>query len=78
MNLIELIDQEIARLQAAKALLSETTAGISVGRRPGRPSSVVAVPAKAKLRKKRSLSPEARARIAAAQKKRWAAAKKTR
>ncbi len=77
MNLIELIDQEIARLQAAKALLSEAVAGSTVGRRPGRPSSVVATPAKARTRKRRSLSPEARARIAAAQKKRWAAAKKS-
>lgn len=61
------IDAEILRLQSARALLT----GDKVAKRgPGRPkgSSVGS--------KKRRLSPEARAKIAAAQKARWAKAKK--
>lgn len=50
------IDSEIARLQQARELLSGGGTGARVGRRSG----------------KRVLSPEARARIAAAQRKRWA------
>jgi hypothetical protein len=54
--LIAEIDSEISRLQQVRALL--TGAGSTSGmKRP---------------RKKRTLSPEARARIAAAQKLRWA------
>jgi hypothetical protein len=55
------IDAEISRLQEARKLLS----GVSDLRR--------AVKTK---RAKRTLSPEARARIAAAQKSRWARQKK--
>jgi hypothetical protein len=65
MNLIEMIDQEISRLQSAKALLAGNDAVRS------NPS----VRPVAKRRKKRTLSPEAKARISAAQKKRWAASK---
>jgi hypothetical protein len=55
-HLISEIDSEISRLQQVRALLS------------GRDSTI-----QPKLaRKKRTLSPEARARIAAAQKRRWA------
>jgi hypothetical protein len=60
------LDAEIARLQQAKALLTGTT----VKRGPGRPSKSSTAPAK------RILSPEARARIAAAQKARWAKVRK--
>ena len=66
------LDAEIARLQQAKALL----AGETVKRGPGRPKAIATptpVPAK---KKKRNLTPEGRARIAAAVKARWAKAKK--
>jgi hypothetical protein len=64
------IDEEIARLQQAKALLT----GAQTTRKPTRPSSK---PAKKALPgKKRTMSAEGRARIAAAQKARWAKSKK--
>jgi hypothetical protein len=63
------LDTEIARLQQARSLL----AGETVKRGPGKPKATAAsVPTK----KKRNLSPEGRARIAAAVKARWAKAKK--
>lgn len=55
-EIVREIDAEIARLREVRALLSGTASARRVGRRPG----------------KRVLSPEARARIAAAQRKRWA------
>jgi hypothetical protein len=55
------IDSEIRRLEEAKALLAGTSTTKAV--RPG-------------TRKKRTLSTEARARIAEAQRKRWAKQKK--
>jgi hypothetical protein len=64
MNITELvasIDEEIARLQQVRAVLGGDT------RRPA---------ARKWHRKKRVLSTEARERIAAAQRKRWAAQKK--
>ena len=60
------IDAEIARLQEVKRLLSTAET------KPGRKTATAA-----KKRSKRTLSPEARARIAEAQKKRWAAVKKS-
>jgi hypothetical protein len=63
-DIIAELDAEIARLQQVKALLNDTT----TKRGPGR-STVSPV---ASAPKKRRLSPEARARIAAAQKARWA------
>jgi hypothetical protein len=60
------IDVEIARLQKVKELLS--ISGVASGNQSTTP---------AKKRSKRKLSPEARARIAEAQKKRWAAVKKS-
>ena len=66
------LDAEIARLQQAKALL----AGETVKRGPGRPKTTSeTAPTK---KKKRNLTPEGRARIAAAVKARWARAKKRR
>lgn len=65
--IVAAIDAEIQRLQDARALL---TGDAGVKRRPGRPKGSAAGPAK------RRLSPEARARIAAAQKARWAKTKK--
>jgi hypothetical protein len=62
------LDAEIGRLQQAKALLS----GTEIKRSPGGSKGAVTTVAK----KKRNLSPEARARIAAAVKARWAKRKK--
>jgi hypothetical protein len=70
--LVEQIDLEIAKLQQAKQLLLE------VERKDGRvrPSRSTSVSAKPISRKGRVMSPEAKARIAAAQKARWAKQKK--
>jgi hypothetical protein len=65
------LDAEIARLQEARNAL----AGLSGGKRRGRPSAS-ASPNKTNT-KKRALSAEARERIAAAQRKRWAKQKKS-
>ena len=68
-NIIQEIDSEISRLEQAKAILS----GIAAKRSPGRPrrtqsliKTVAAEPTK------RVMSAEGKARIAAAQKARWA------
>jgi hypothetical protein len=65
-DLLSSIDSEIARLQQARSLL----AGDSTGARGG--YAAASRPVKAK----RILSAAARERIAAAQRKRWAAQKK--
>jgi hypothetical protein len=75
--ILSAIDAEISKLQQARAMLADVEAApiVAVKRGPGRPRKMTAtVPVKAK--KKRVLSDDARAKIAAAQKKRWAAAKK--
>lgn len=65
-TIVQEIDAEIARLVQVRSLLASTgkvaakLASVKVGKTP-------------KTRKKRVLSPEARKRIADAQKKRWAA-----
>jgi hypothetical protein len=72
------IDAQISRLREAKALLAGTE--ITIKRKPGRPSRVSlaakasSIPAKsaAKPAARRTLSTEARAKMAAAQKERWA------
>jgi hypothetical protein len=64
------LDLEIAKLEQAKALL--TTDKAPGKKAPGRPKKAAVVGSS----KKRQISPEGRARIAAAQKKRWAAAKR--
>jgi hypothetical protein len=64
--LVAEIDAEIDRLQKAKALLTGQTAPLKRGRKPAtKPGSG-----------RRTMSPEGRARIVAAQKARWAQAKK--
>jgi hypothetical protein len=78
------IDVEIAKLQQAKAILSE---GSTAKRRPGRPAKALStgynsVGAKTaelaqRPKKRRTMSAAGRARIAAAQKARWAKSKKT-
>jgi hypothetical protein len=64
---LKLIDEEIARLQQARDLL------ITAGAAPKKAAKQIA---KRAAKKKRILSPEGRARIAAAAKARWAAQKK--
>lgn len=64
-QILQELDSEIARLTEVRHLL----AGHASPRKPGRPAGR---PAK----KKRVLSAEARERISAAQRKRWAAQKK--
>jgi hypothetical protein len=67
-NILAQIDSEIARLKQARALLANIgTAATPSGRKATKAS------AKAKPRKKRFLSADARKRIADAQRKRWAA-----
>lgn len=64
------LDAEIARLQQARALLVGIGAPV---RRRGRPKQQPAEPVLSKpAKKKRNLSPEGRARIAEAAKRRWA------
>jgi hypothetical protein len=67
-TILSQIDSEIAKLKQARALLATTgTASTGSGRGAGKAAI------KAKPRKKRHLSAEARKRIADAQRKRWAA-----
>jgi hypothetical protein len=89
-DILATIDQEIAQLQQARALLSGGAVA-APKKKVGRPKKVVAVavapkkaaaiapvaakPAKVAKKKKRNLSPEGRKRIADAVKKRWAAQK---
>jgi hypothetical protein len=61
-DLLSSIDSEIARLQQARFLLAGVSTGTRVEPRP--------------VKAKRILSAAARERIAAAQRKRWAAQKK--
>ncbi len=72
-RLVELLDLEIERLQQARAVLAvlPSVNGKGVG---GRRVAAGAAPAKPK--KKRNLSPEGRARIAEAARRRWAAQKR--
>jgi hypothetical protein len=70
------LDAGIARLQQAKTVLSSANASGAPAVHKGRPKNAVATPAPAKpVKKKRNLSPEGRARIAEAVKRRWAAHK---
>ena len=66
-TIVAALDAEIETLQRVKALLSESGP---------KPSAIGFAFGENRPRKKRFLSKEARARIAAAQKKRWAAKKK--
>jgi hypothetical protein len=65
-EILTLIDAEIASLQQARALIG----GFQTKPKPGRPVG------SGKKKKKRNLTPEGRARIAEAVKRRWAAQKK--
>jgi hypothetical protein len=69
-SILAQIDAEIARLTQARTLLADLgTASIAIAEPVSKKSSAVT------KRKKRVLSPEARKRIADAQRKRWAAQK---
>lgn len=70
-TILALIDVEIAKLMKARAVLAKAS-GIS--NKLG-DTAINKVKGKAKTSKKRVLSPEARKRIADAQRKRWAAQK---
>jgi hypothetical protein len=73
--LITAIDAEIAKLQLARqTLVAISTTGTPAKRR-GRPAKST-TPVPVSVHKKRTMSAEARARIAAAQKKRWTAHRK--
>jgi len=65
--IVEEIDAEIARLTQVRALLAKTGKAVKLAERTAAKSP--------KARKQRVLSPEARKRIADAQRKRWAAAR---
>lgn len=66
-SILSALDAEIARLPEARKLLAALDGKSGTSQLTG---------ARAKKISKRRLSPEARARIAAAQKRRWAAVKK--
>ena len=74
------IDREIAKLQAARAVLSSTSF-TAAKKKPGRPrkaeNDLVSVAAELAQVGKRKISPEGRKRIAEAVKKRWALHKKS-
>ena len=69
-SILNEIDRQISHLQQAKALLTDS----STPRKVGRPAKAVTV--KTVLSRRKPLSTEAKARIAAAQKKRWAKARR--
>ncbi|MGO9339397.1 MAG: hypothetical protein ACLPY1_18015 [Terracidiphilus sp.] len=71
-SIVALIDEEIAKLTQIRTLLATTTgsATYKIAERKAKKA-----PAAAKAKKRRVLSPEARKRIADAQRKRWAAQK---
>ena len=75
-DILAAIDNEIACLEQAKALLSASGAVVAK-RKPGRPAKVATVvtPKVQKARKRRKMSAEGRERVRQAQIKRWAALK---
>ena len=72
-NVLEIIDREILHLQQVRALMSTDLAAPAktAGKHRGRPPKATQIP-----KAKRQLSDEARQRIVAAQKKRWAKQKR--
>jgi chorismate mutase len=68
-SLIDLIDEELARLHKVRALLIQKGKVAESKNKNGRSGA-------AKKTVKRKLSPAARAKIAEAQRKRWAAVRK--
>jgi hypothetical protein len=75
-SIVALIDAEIAKLTQVRALLATTGKAVAMIEPLAKKAAKAAKAAPAKKAKKRRvLSPEARERIAAAQRKRWAAKK---
>ncbi|MGI4855079.1 MAG: hypothetical protein ACRYF4_13665 [Janthinobacterium lividum] len=74
------IDAQIGKLQQARTILSGVASPIEVKKSVGRPRKAIGTAVVPKQmatdRKKRNLSPEARKRIADAQKRRWAERRK--
>ncbi|HUD13761.1 MAG TPA: hypothetical protein VMQ56_08915 [Terracidiphilus sp.] len=70
-SILAQIDEEIAKLTQIRSLLATT--GTAAKKATGLKAKKT--PAKTKGKKRRTLSPEARKRIADAQRKRWAAQK---
>ena len=70
-SIIAQIDEEIAKLQQIRSLLATTGVAAKTVTAP----KAKKAPVKVKGKKRRTLSPEARKRIADAQRKRWAAQK---
>jgi hypothetical protein len=80
-DVLALLDSEIATLKEARQRLKDDSTGSAAPRNAGRPRKaenalLTAVTTTAKTKKKRNLSPEGRARIAEAVKRRWVAQKK--
>ena len=80
-DVLALLDEEIATLKEARRLLQANSTESAAPRKAGRPRKAesalqIEVKKTAKTKKKRNLSPEGRARIAEAVKRRWAAQKK--
>jgi hypothetical protein len=80
-DVLALLDAEIATLKEARQLLKADSTGSAAPRKAGRPRKaenalLTTATTAAKTKKKRNLSPEGRARIAEAVKRRWAAQKK--
>ena len=75
-DILAQLDAEIARLEQAKTLLASSDVSTAPAGRRGRPKKDTASPAPTQpAKKKRNLSPEGRARIAEAVKRRWASQK---
>src|SRR5689334_12731997 len=70
-DILNEIDKQIAQLQEARALLSGSRAPKKIGRPPNVGTATIVVS------RRKPLSAESKAKIAAAQKKRWAKAKRT-
>lgn len=77
-NILLAIDQEILKLQQVRALLVTSETSGPIIKDPGRPKGSINKKAEPTIPKtlKRTMSIEGKARIAAAQKKRWAAVKR--
>jgi hypothetical protein len=72
-SILAQIDAEISRLTQVRSLLANT--GIVTSKAIAQKTKKAAAKTKAKVKRTRVLSPEARKRIADAQRKRWAAQK---
>ena len=75
-DILHTLNNEIDRLQQARTLLADApdvlSEAVAARRGPGRPKGSAKATAKAPAIKQRTMSPEGRARIAGAQKARWA------